>query len=266
MSIWSNAIGDYLLATLIAMTLTYALLTLMIRWGAWLRLLDVANGRSSHQQTVVRGGGLAVLLAWLPSLYVVLRRNDISILLPPHLVVGVFIFIILGLCDDIFSLRVWTKLVWQSIAAMLLVASFSFSVPTTLLALLISIWFVNIYNFMDGIDALASLEFLFVMAAAFLLAQDRMPLPIQGSAGLLGLTYLVFLRFNWPPAKIFLGDVGSYFCAVMLLCLMFYTCREKLLYWHTWAILLGVFIVDTSVTSISATARSKAARTSPCDF
>jgi Fuc2NAc and GlcNAc transferase len=120
------------------------------------------------------------------------------------------------------------------------------------LAALYLVWLLNLYNFMDGIDGLAGIEALIVGAggtAVYWLAG----LPTTGDGGLpvlLAAATLGFLVWNLPPARIFMGDAGSGFLGLMLgtLSLQAAVTRPVLLW--CWLVLLGVFIVDATVTLI----------------
>jgi Fuc2NAc and GlcNAc transferase len=124
--------------------------------------------------------------------------------------------------------------------------------PGAVLAALYLVWLLNLYNFMDGIDGIAGVEALTVGAggtAVYWLAG----LPTTGAGGLpvlLAAATLGFLVWNLPPARIFMGDAGSGFLGLMLgaLSLQAAVARPALLW--CWLVLLGVFIVDATVTLI----------------
>jgi Fuc2NAc and GlcNAc transferase len=110
------------------------------------------------------------------------------------------------------------------------------------------VWLINLTNFMDGIDAMASTEIAFAGAFAGGL------LMLGGSAGLgwacwvLAASTLGCLRWNWPPAKIFLGDVGSGFLGFVYGVLMLAAINKGVSSFWPWLILFGVFVVDATVT------------------
>jgi Fuc2NAc and GlcNAc transferase len=110
-------------------------------------------------------------------------------------------------------------------------------------------WLLNLYNFMDGIDGLAAVEAIFVAGGAILLLWindtgiviiNWLAIIIAGVAG--------FLVWNWPPARIFMGDVGSGFLGFFLGVVAIITAQSGDLSIWSWIILLGVFIVDATVT------------------
>jgi Fuc2NAc and GlcNAc transferase len=129
-------------------------------------------------------------------------------------------------------------------------AIFGAPLPGSLLALaalgeaFYLVWMLNLYNFMDGIDGIAATEaicvclggaLLFLLGGAPQLAAA--PLLLAAAAG-------GFLYWNWPPARIFMGDAGSGFLGFILGLL---SLQAPALFWH-WTILLAVFICDASLT------------------
>ncbi len=116
------------------------------------------------------------------------------------------------------------------------------------LALLALLWLLNLYNFMDGIDGLAGSELVFVTFLSYLLVINSG----DEVTAMLSATLLAagagFLLWNWPPAKIFMGDVGSSFTGFSLGVLALISMQSGILTLWTWLILLAVFIVDATVT------------------
>ncbi len=110
------------------------------------------------------------------------------------------------------------------------------------------VWLINLYNFMDGIDALAGGQAVLSSTSAALI------LWLQGEIGLaawllsLAASALGFLLFNLPPAKIFMGDVGSGFLGFVFGMLALLSCKSSQMTALSWAILLAVFITDASFT------------------
>jgi Fuc2NAc and GlcNAc transferase len=124
------------------------------------------------------------------------------------------------------------------------------------MAALFLVWMINLTNFMDGIDGIAGVEVVTVCLSAAFLSEVAAPgahlwiAPLMLAAATLG-----FLVWNWPPAKIFMGDAGSGFLGLMfgVLSLQAGLALNRL-FW-TWVILLGVFVVDATVTVINRMAR-----------
>ena len=118
-----------------------------------------------------------------------------------------------------------------------------------LLAVLGTVWMINLYNFMDGIDGAAT-EAVTVSAIAGII------LFVTGNGGLamvcmaLAFSVVGFLIWNWPPARIFMGDVGSGFLGFVFACLAIASENSGALPLVVWVVLLGVFVVDATVTLI----------------
>jgi Fuc2NAc and GlcNAc transferase len=124
------------------------------------------------------------------------------------------------------------------------------------IALLTLVWVANLFNFMDGIDGIAGSEAVFVSGAGALLNWSR-----GGSVGLtaamlcLAAASLGFLRWNWPPARIFMGDVGSGFLGFTLIVLGLAANQHGTIPFEVWGILGGFFFVDATVTLLTRMAR-----------
>ncbi|WP_258868905.1 glycosyl transferase [Alkalilimnicola ehrlichii] len=119
-----------------------------------------------------------------------------------------------------------------------------------LFAALFIVWLLNLYNFMDGIDGLAGVELVTVSGgAALLLFWQGAPISASWLL-LLAACGLGFLVWNWPPAKIFMGDAGSGFLGFVLAVFALWTGGEGGIGVWAWGILLGVFLVDATWTLI----------------
>jgi len=220
--------------------------------------LDHPNDRSSHSMPTPRGGGIGVaagllcFLWWDQTLL-----NEGGGWLP--LVGGSLL--LTGLADDLFTLPAWTRLVLQvaAVAAMwpffsqlpVLQVTNGVALSGTWLALVISFAFVawiNLYNFMDGIDALAASETVFFCVGVFTVTALSGSVEPDFSALGLGVAASGFLYFNLPRARIFMGDAGSYFIAfAMAVCGLLLVQRSGLNWWAL-LILPGTFVVDSSIT------------------
>lgn len=241
-----------------------ALLTGMMRRYALGRdMLDVPNHRSSHTTPTPRGGGLSIVL--LALLGTVLAGT--FGLLPPAATValagGGCVVAAIGFVDDRWNLPARWRLLAHLAAAAWLIAWLGELPPlrlagaevpwngvTMALAALFVVWLTNLYNFMDGIDALAAVQAVTVAApTAFLLhlggATGLALVPAVYAAAALG-----FLAWNLPPAKVFMGDAGSGFLGFSFAALALATHAQGVLTLWAWLILLGVFIVDATVTLV----------------
>lgn len=191
------------------------------------RLIDIPNQRSSHRTPTPRGGGLGLVLAFLFAAGTCLELDpDSPLLLLAALAVALAG---LGLLDDARSLPSAPRLLAQLAAALAAVAAVGFASPFTLplfgtvtgtpALLLWVLWivgFVNAYNFMDGIDGIAATQAVVAGAGwAVIGAVSGRGEPLVLGAGLAAAA-LGFLWHNHPPARIFMGDVGSMFVGFVL--------------------------------------------------
>jgi UDP-GlcNAc:undecaprenyl-phosphate/decaprenyl-phosphate GlcNAc-1-phosphate transferase len=230
-----------LLPALIAATLSGLALGLLHRAGGL--PFDRANPRSLHRGAMPRGGGLAIWLGW--SAAVVWLSGFQSWLLPLAAIVIVSFF------DDWYGIAAPWRLFVQLAAA---VAWLWLSGPlpnvfAAALMIVAVVWMANLYNFMDGSDGLSGTMAVVGFAACALAASwagsDR-------AAALLALAAAVapFLLVNWPPARIFLGDVGSVPLGFLAAVFSIQGVREA--WWPAWFPLLVFlpFIADASATLV----------------
>lgn len=250
-------IGLGLLVPLIASAMLTALLR---RYALASSLLDIPNARSSHQVPTPRGGGLAIVVVFLAGLPVlsamgVLATGSLWALLGAGAwIAGV------GFWDDHGHVPARWRLAAHFIAAAwglfwlggmpplpFLGHVIELSWLGTILGLFYLVWLLNLYNFMDGIDGLASIEAMTVCAGGillYLLAGNGQ----YGALALLAMAVAGFLCWNFPPAKIFMGDVGSGFLGIVLGLFSIQAAWTAPQFFWSWLILLGVFIVDATWT------------------
>ena len=234
------------LGIVISMT-TFTLTGFFRRYAIKKSILDLPNERSLHATPTPRGGGIIfvfvfyVFLFCLFFLHCITRDLFLSLL-------GALPIAIIGYCDDLYSLSMHWRLLVHCLSATWGIAWLSFSsVADMFFPIFLTLWFVNLYNFMDGIDGLAASEAVFVAIAAGIVL-----LPINTPVSMicfgLGFSVLGFLFWNWQPAKIFMGDIGSGFLGYCFAILMWSTTSAHRLPISFWFILLGVFLVDATYT------------------
>lgn len=172
---------------------------------------------------------------------------------------------LVGFIDDHISLKPRTRLIVQSIAAAFVVSAVNGLPELTffgwqldlawcgyLLAWLGVIWFINLYNFMDGIDGLAASEA--VVVCLFMALLHYLVGGTWSSASLillLGISAAGFLCWNFPPARIFMGDGGSGFLGLMLASMMLLDAASAPQFLWAWLVMLGVFVVDATWTLLN---------------
>jgi UDP-N-acetylmuramyl pentapeptide phosphotransferase/UDP-N-acetylglucosamine-1-phosphate transferase len=177
-------------------------------------LMNTVTERSSHKVPTPRGGGIGIVLVVLMVSGVLhgLTAFPQQTFLIVALTAGLGIAI-LGYLDDRKGLPAWLRLLVQLGLTAVALAFLPQIFPTLLpfwvektLLLLAWVWFINLFNFMDGLDGIATVQAIFVGLGVVVLAPQLAPLALAFIGACMG-----FLRTNWPPAKIFLGDVGSTF-------------------------------------------------------
>jgi Fuc2NAc and GlcNAc transferase len=226
------------------------------------RLLDIPNDRSSHAQPTPRGGGLALTLAHLVGVTVAALLGQASSELVVALLGGGLAVAIVGFLDDHGHVRASLRLTCHFLAFVWAAwwlgglppvdfgwGQVNLGMAGTLLLLLYLAWFLNLFNFMDGIDGIAGMQALTMCVTAALLlhlvgAGGAVVLPIV----LLAAATVGFLAWNWPPARIFMGDVGSGYLGYALGVLALWTVVEGWLTPWVWLILGGAFLADATVT------------------
>lgn len=195
---------------------TGALRKALVRW----RIYDTPNARSSHTAPVPRGGGLVlvpmVLAAWVAT-------AAWTGTAPPGLglvVAGATVLAAVSWIDDLRGLPAGARLAVQAVAVGLGMLGLAAGGPVfqgwlppgldVVVAGLAWLWFVNLFNFMDGIDGISGVEAGAIGVGLVLVgALAGWPLGEIAPPALLAAVALGFLVWNWAPARIFLGDVGS---------------------------------------------------------
>ena len=239
------------------------MLTGIIRRLALARgMIDIPNARSSHVLPTPRGGGLAIVVTVLFAIGVAYARGNVPPDLAAVLLIGGPLVALIGCIDDIRSVSVAARLAVQFAAfgwcvyclgplppVHLGFAVVNLGVGGSITAVVLLVWFLNIYNFMDGIDGIASVEAISVMTfATLLIFWQRGEPSIVFALLVVAAAAAGFLIWNWPPARIFMGDAGSGFLGFFVGSIAWATIvRGRLSIW-VWLILLGAFIVDATVT------------------
>ena len=241
--------------------LALALTGVLRRYALARSIIDIPNARSSHTVPTPRGGGVAIVASFLLALPLAAISGLASWPVVVALLGAGAGIALLGFLDDHGHIAARWRLLGHFVGAIwalfwlgglpplsLFGMSFDLGWLGHALAALYLVWLLNLYNFMDGIDGIASLEAICVCIGGALL------FVLSGHAGEAALPLLMaaavagFLFWNFPPARIFMGDAGSGFLGVSLgiLSLQAAWVAPKLLW--SWLILLGVFVVDATFT------------------
>lgn len=195
-----------LLAVVSAALVTWLARRKLIEYG----IMDVPNERSNHKAPVARGSGIALVMVAL--LFLTLLGWPIEV------VIITSTLSILCFVDDMRGLprrvRFWSQIAAVAAGIWLTAAPFyamDFYIPVLIFLAISWLWFINLFNFMDGIDGITGMQTIAMSLGMALigLQTPTMPLWFVPSMVLLAAVALGYLWLNWHPAKVFLGDAGS---------------------------------------------------------
>ncbi len=206
----------------LAAAATYACVAAVLPWLRRRAIVDLPNERTNHKVPTPRGGGFAVFPVIL-ALVVIGALSGVATaagtpIAPPQLFIAAAILAALSAIDDLKSLPSGPRFLVQGLAIVLAISALTIdqpvlwsALPLWLDRLILAVgwlWFVNLYNFMDGIDGITGAETLTIALGAgtvWWLGGADVPFLVPVLAG----SAAGFLGHNWHPARVFLGDVGS---------------------------------------------------------
>ena len=239
--------------------ISFILTELIRRYTLNKNLIDIPNERSSHTIPTPRGGGLSIVLTFLIAISFVIPLSDdifFSLVGAGILIAGI------GFWDDHNHIPAKWRLLAHFTAAFWILYwlggiaefhVFNYSINPSFVGLVVVafvlVWLLNLFNFMDGIDGLAASEAIFVSCAGAYFSELYGLESIAITSLILAASITGFLLLNWPPATIFMGDVGSSFLGLMLGVIAYASILEGVSVW-IWIILLSVFFADSGVTLI----------------
>lgn len=251
---------------------------LVLHFAPALRWVRDPNDRDSHEGLIPHGGGVGIalvsmaaggLVVYFPTSPPIPKEEGLRLLaiLGLALPLGV-----VGLVDDIqhlsakvrFGVQVavvsgllvfLSELPGFSISPFFLMEGEGFRVDGWVLlglVLFAGVWWINLFNFMDGIDGLAGMQAVFMLVMGAGLAARPHPEVMVDPVCLLMLyvaaATIGFLWFNWPPAKIFMGDCGSTWLGFMIFAFALLSIQADRLSYAFWLVLAAVFVTDATVT------------------
>lgn len=241
----------YIILFLISFFLTYFIKNYMIKKS----LVASVNERSSHTTPTPHGGGIALSVTWFIGLGYLYFMGQIETNLFFALLIGAIISIV-SFFDDIYELSPKIRLFAQSIVALgglyflgefetFTFGIFDIQNPifTNIFAFFMIIWFINLYNFLDGINGYAGSEAVFLALSGFVLFGGNHFL-------VLAVAVLGFLYWNWNKAKIFMGDVGSTLLGYNIAIFTIYYANQEATNFWVWIILFALFWFDATLTLI----------------
>jgi UDP-N-acetylmuramyl pentapeptide phosphotransferase/UDP-N-acetylglucosamine-1-phosphate transferase len=239
---------------IVALGVLSYILTFLIRdYALRNKMFDIPNERSLHDVPTPKGGGIAITLTWyagITTLYYsgIIERNLYFALLSGAMLAFV------SLIDDIKGLRPIFRLIVHFLTAILAFYFLGGLRPLVMpelninynyiiypLAIIGMVWFINLFNFMDGVDGFASVEVITVASVLFLMSWNLISI-------LLIACVTGFLCWNWPRAKIFMGDVGSTQLGFILVVLGIYFHNTYEFSILNWIMLTSPFWFDATLT------------------
>lgn len=238
------------MSALIAFVLSLLLCRWLLSARSPLRILDTPNERSLHAAPTPRTGGVAIicasfaawgLMAWLGGM----PASMVWIAAAALLVAGI------SFVDDLLDLSALVRIIVHGLAALLLVGSELVLFDGWIGALFTwfaIVWMLNLYNFMDGMDGFAGGMALF--GFGFMAVAGWMQGAIEYAlyASVVAAAAAGFLTVNFPPARIFMGDVGSATLGLLAAAFGLWGIRDHLFDWWFPLLLFSPFVIDATVT------------------
>jgi Fuc2NAc and GlcNAc transferase len=226
-------------------------LCLLTKTAKYIGLIDNPTERSSHTKPTPSGGGLVLVL-------IILISNINLVKVCPEFFFGGLLIAGISFIDDIKPVPARYRLIIQILVVGAMVIFLPLQNPIRFIPIVVfkiiiffsGVWFINIYNFMDGIDGLAggyataaAIGFLYCIQNTIIVENWNINIYLQ----LIYVT-LPFLVFNWYPAKIFMGDTGSTFIGFAFFCLG----ARALIFgnniMYSFAIIMSFFWIDATMT------------------
>jgi Fuc2NAc and GlcNAc transferase len=259
--------GDLVLVAVVSFATSLLLSAVVLRYTRSRALLDVPTARSSHTRPTPRGGGLGMVLVVLAAVTLLMATDHLPGRTGIALLGGGTLVAAIGWLDDLEDISAAARLAAHSVAALWAVTWLG-GMPTLtvgseavrlgaaggVLAVVGVVWATNLYNFMDGIDGLAAGEAASVGLVGAMLLAPRQPALAAVAACVTGAA-AGFLPWNWQPARVFMGDVGSGFLGFVIAALAVASENAGAVPALAWLLLLGIFFADATITLIRRMAR-----------
>ena len=238
---------------------------LLIKLANYYKINDLPNFRSLHKKSTPNIGGLPILILFFFNIillyFSVFSINEI------YFIICLFIISFIGLLDDLFKLSSSIRIIFQffvsfiSSIIILYFTNLEINQSINIYFFILFIWstffiilLINIFNFMDGINGLVSIKsILFLLTILFFLKISNVNMPLEfinmeNFIVIISILILFFLPWNFPFAKIFMGDSLSYFLGFFISFLIILLSLLDLKFMWISFILISLFIVDTCLT------------------
>ena len=247
----------------IAFVLSFVGIYFLKKHALQLNLVAIPNERSLHQNATPQGGGVIIAIIFIAFTIFFYISGQMKCVEFIALFGGCLVMSVTGFLDDVWEIKARVRFLIQFMAAgwglywlggipyvPFFDSLFGLYALANAVAVVALVWFINSFNFMDGIDGLATsgATFFSLSIGGYFLWQGIEP---YGSLLIiLAASSLAFLCFNWPPAKMFLGDAGSNFFGYLFGTLLLITVKNENLSLWTWLIILAYFVTDTTTTTL----------------
>jgi UDP-N-acetylmuramyl pentapeptide phosphotransferase/UDP-N-acetylglucosamine-1-phosphate transferase len=240
----------------------------LARTDAAICILDQPNERSLHSVPMPRTGGIAIcaalFLGWL--LHLLLSPAQI----PVQIIMGAGLVFCVSILDDRYGLPHYLRLIIQFGAALILIRSgfvidgdivpgiaLSPGPVATLLTVMMSLWLINLYNFMDGMDGFAGGMTVIGFGALAILGWQQGDALFSGAAMAVCAAAAGFLWFNFPPARIFMGDSGSTTLGFLVAAFAIWASRRGIAWVWVTLVVFSPFVVDATMTLLRRAVRGE---------
>ena len=244
----------------ILLILNYFCLKLYIKVATKNKIVALGNKKNLHSGVIPRGAGVIFGSVYIILITLVYFQNNISVENFLPIIIGSVLSLILGFWDDVKDLGVLIKLFGQffiiTIVAYLIYGFSNFDQYNVLdyilyvIFILSFMWMFNAYNFLDGSDGhlgtVSSMQCLLFGFSAYINDQLDLIWPIF----FLFFVIIVFLKLNWEPASVFMGDAGSLFIGINIIIFILISLKFSILTPISIFIILSYFLVDTFGTLI----------------
>ncbi len=243
--------------------LSYFLTAAVRRYALAHSVMDIPLARSSHSVPTPRGGGIAIVVSFLLVLPLFVWTQDVTFQSVVAISGSGLLIAIIGFWDDHGHISARWRLLAHFVASIwalywigglpeinLFGMNVNLGWSGIVMATFYLAWMLNLYNFMDGIDGIASVETISVCLAMCLVYTLGGQIELTLLPLILAMAVAGFLCWNYPPARIFMGDAGSGFLGITLGIFSIQAAWVSSELFLAWLILLGVFIVDASFTLI----------------
>lgn len=216
-------------------------------------MVSIPNERSLHVTPIPVGGGIAIVASWYSGITIMYLSGHMDQNLYLALMSGIILTII-SFIDDIVTIKPQIRLLFHfltAIVSFILLGGlrpfiirgieFDYRFLSYPLAIIGMVWFINLFNFMDGVDGFASIEAIVISAVMFYMSGDIINI-------VLVVCVAGFLFWNWPKAKVFMGDVGSTQLGFILVVLGIYFHNNLRFSILNWIMLASPFWFDATLT------------------